>query len=291
MNVAFLGLGNMGLPMARHLIDAGHHLSVYNRTASRADALAPKARRAETPRDAVREADVAITMLADDTAVEQVVFGSSGFLGAMRPGSVHVCTSTISAAFARRLADAHREAGSGYVSAPVFGRPEAAQAGKLWVVAAGSRDDLVQVRPLFDAFAQGVFEVGDEPASANVVKVAGNFTIAAMLETLGEAFALVRRAGVAPQRFLEIVNTSLFKSPLYQNYGTLIAEQRFEPAGFRLKLGLKDTRLVLQAGEEMAVPLPVASIIRDHFLSAIAHGYADKDWAAIGEVSARHAGL
>ncbi len=291
MNVAFLGLGNMGLPMARHLIDAGHRLAVYNRTATRADALGPSVARAATPRDAVKDADVAITMLSDDAAVEQVVFGSSGFLAAMRPGSVHVCTSTISTALARRLADTHRQAGSGYVSAPVFGRPEAAQAAKLSVVAAGSRDDLVQVRPLFDAFAQAVFEVGEDPPAANVVKVAGNFTIAAMLETLGEAFALVRRAGVTPQRFLEIVNGSLFKSPLYQNYGTLIAEQRFEPAGFRLKLGLKDTRLVLQAGEEMAVPLPVASVIRDHFLSAIAHGYADKDWAAIGEVSARHAGL
>ncbi len=291
MNVAFLGLGNMGLPMARHLIDAGHHLTVYNRTASRADALDGKAARAAIPRDAVNDAEVAITMLADDGAVEQVVFGASGLLGAMPAGAVHVCTSTISGALARRLAESHREAGSRYVSAPVFGRPEAAQAAKLSVVAAGGRDDLIQVRPLFEAFAQAVFEVGEDPPAANVVKLAGNFAIAAMLETLGEAFALVRRAGVAPQRFLEIVNGALFKSPIYQNYGTLMAERRFEPAGFRLKLGLKDTRLVLQAGEEMAVPLPVASIIRDHFLSAIAHGDAERDWAAIGEVSARDAGL
>lgn len=298
MKVAFLGLGNMGLPMARHLVDAGHDLTVYNRTANRADGLGGVVHRAATPREAVAGAEVAITMLADDAAVERVVFGgagpaamSFGLLAALAPGAVHVSMSTISAALAQRLTDAHQEAGHGYVSAPVFGRPEAAQSAKLWVVAAGAVDEVARCRPLFDAMAQGVFTVGDAPPTANIVKLAGNFTIAAMLETLGEAFALVRRVGVTPRQFLEIVNGALFKSPIYQSYGTLIAEERFEPPGFRLKLGLKDIRLAIQAGETLTVPLPLASLIRNHFVEAMAYGDGERDWAAIAQVCARDAGL
>ncbi len=292
MKVAFLGLGKMGTPMARHLLEAGHQLTVYNRTASRADALGGAANRAHSPADAVASGiDVVFTMLADDAAVEHVVFGPSGLLEALPEGAVHVCTSTISASLGRRLVDAHRRGAQHYVSAPVFGRPEAAEAARLFVVAAGPADQIARCRPLFDTFAQGVFIVGDSAPTANVVKLAGNFTIAAMLETLGEAFALVRRAGVTPRQFLEVVNGALFKSPLYQNYGTLIAEERFEPPGFRLKLGLKDVRLALQAGEALTVPLPLASLLRDRFLEAMAHGDADRDWAAVTQVSARTAGL
>ncbi len=291
MKVAFLGLGNMGLPMAQHLVAAGQQVTVYNRTASRADAV-HGAQHAATPTEAAAGADVLITMLADDAAVEHVAFGAhAGFFKSLPPGALHVSMSTISVALARRLTQAHAEAGHGYVSAPVFGRPEAAQAAKLWVVAAGAHQDVARGKPLFDAIAQGTFEVSDDPPTANAVKLAGNFMIAAMLETLGEAFALVRRAGVSPQQFLEVVNGSLFKSPLYQNYGSLIAEERFEPPGFRLKLGLKDVRLTLQAGEAFAVPLPIASLLRDQFLSAVARGDAERDWAAVSQVTARNAGL
>ncbi len=292
MKVAFLGLGNMGLPMAQHLVAAGQQVTVYNRTASRADAVGERAQRAGTPREAAAGADVLITMLADDGAVEHVAFARHGsFFESLPAGSVHVSMSTISVALARRLTEAHAETGQGYVSAPVFGRPEAAQAAKLWVVAAGAKTEVSRCRPLFDAMAQGTFVVSDDPPTANAVKLAGNFMIAAMLETLGEAFALVRRAGVSPQQFLEVVNGALFKSPLYQNYGTLIAEERFEPPGFRLKLGLKDVRLALQAGEGSAVPLPIASLLRDQFLSAVAHGDAERDWAAVSQVAARNASL
>ena len=292
MRIAFLGLGNMGLPMAQHLLEAGHRVTVYNRTPTRADALGAEVSRAATPREAVAQAEVAITMLAEDSAVEAVVFHPGvGLLAALPPGAVHVSMSTISLALAQRLRDAHREAGTHYLSAPVFGRPEAAQAARLWVVAAGPGDQIARCRPLFDAMAQGVFVAGDDAPRANVVKLAGNFTIAAMLEALGEAFALVRRAGVAPQQFLEVINGALFKSPLYQNYGTLVTEGRFEPPGFRLRLGLKDLRLALSAGEAFAVPLPLASLVHDHFLEAIAQGEGERDWAAISQVSARHAGF
>jgi 3-hydroxyisobutyrate dehydrogenase-like beta-hydroxyacid dehydrogenase len=292
MNIAVLGLGNMGLPIARHLVAAGHRVGVYNRSPGRADVLGTQVHRATSPREAGAAADVVVTMLADDQAVEDVVFAThSGLLPGMTPGAIHVSMSTISIAMARRLVDAHRRAGHEYVSAPVFGRPEVAESAQLFVVAAGRQAVLAKCRPLFDAIAQGVVTVGDDPPTANVVKLAGNFAIAAMLETLGETFALVRRAGVPPQLFLEIVNGALFKSPLYQNYGTLVAEQRFEPPGFRLKLGFKDVRLALQAGESFTVPLPLASLLRDHFLEAIAHGDGDRDWAALAEVSARNAGL
>ncbi len=292
MKVAFLGLGNMGLPMAQHLVDAGHQVTAYNRTAGRADALGERAQRAGTPREAAAGADVLITMLADDSAVEHVAFGRHvGFFEALPPGGLHVSMSTISVALARRLTEAHAEAGHGYVSAPVFGRPEAAQAAKLWVIAAGAKAEVSRSRPLFDAMAQGTFVVGDDPPTANAVKLAGNLMIAAMLETLSEAYALVRRVGVSPQQFLEVVNGALFKSPLYQNYGTLIAEERFEPPGFRLELGLKDVRLALQAGEASAVPLPIASLLRDQFLSAVANGDAERDWAAVSRVAARNAGF
>ncbi len=290
MKVAFLGLGNMGLPMARNLARAGHQVTVYNRTAKRAELLGSDVAHVTSPRDAAAGAEVAVTMLADDDAVEHVVFGEKGLMAGLAKDAVHTSMSTISVALARRLADAHGAAGQRYVSAPVFGRPEAAEAAKLWVVAAGARDSIARCRPIFDAVGQGVFELGDDPVAANVAKLAGNFTLAAMIETLGEAYALVRGAGIEPKQFLEIVNGALFKSPVYQNYGTIIAERRFEPAGFRLKLGLKDVRLALAAAESEAVPLPLASLIRDHFLSAIAHGDAERDWAAVTTVSERAAG-
>ncbi len=298
MRIAFLGLGNMGLPMARNLAAAGHDLTVYNRHQARADELAagvarggPPVRQAATPGEAVRDAEIAITMLADDAAVEQVVFENRGILASLPRDAAHVSMSTISVGLADRLSGAHHQAGQAFVSAPVFGRPEAAADAKLWVVAAGPEAQVSRCRPAFDAVAQGLFVVGDTPSTANLVKLAGNFTLAGMIETLGEAFALVRRAGVTAQQFLEVVNTSLFKSPVYQNYGTIIANERFEPAGFRLKLGLKDARLALEAAGALAVPLPLASLVRDHFLAAIAHGDAEKDWSTVATVSARAAGL
>jgi 3-hydroxyisobutyrate dehydrogenase-like beta-hydroxyacid dehydrogenase len=235
--------------------------------------------------------EVLVTMLADDAAVEAMVLGEGGAASSLAAGAVHLGMSTISPALSSRLAAAHAGRNQPYVAAPVFGRPEAARAGKLWVLAAGPRAAIERCRPLLDAVGQGVELVGDDAASANVVKLAGNFLLAAAIEAMGEAFALVRKYGIAPARLLEIVNGRLVRSPVYESYGTLVAAERFEPAGFKLRHGLKDVRLALDAGGAVAAPLPLASLLRDHLLTAVAHGWAELDWAALARVSAADAGL
>lgn len=292
MNVAFVGLGNMGLPIARNLLQAGHTLTVFNRTRSRADALKGfKARVAETPAAAARGAEALVTMVADDGALEAVMLGDAGALGALPRGAVHVSLSTISPKLSRWLAARHAVAGQAYVAAPVFGRPEAAEGKKLWVVAAGPAEALERVRPLLDAIGQGVIPAGDDAARANVIKLAGNFLLAAAIEAMSEAFTLARKAGVPPAELLEILNGRLFRSPIYENYGTLIAQERYEPAGFKLRYGLKDVRLVLGAAEDVAAPMPLASLIRDRYLSAVARGWGEIDWVGLARVAAVDAGL
>jgi 3-hydroxyisobutyrate dehydrogenase-like beta-hydroxyacid dehydrogenase len=295
MKVGFIGLGNMGQPIASNLIKAGHELTVYNRTKSRAEELLSLgAQVADSPGQAAQEAEVLITMLSNDAAVEQVIFGtekSTGAIEELPTGAIHISMSTISAACGQQLASLHAQAEQGYISAPVFGRPEAAAAAKLWVIAAGDTQQIEHCRPLLDAISQGVFIVGEEASRANVVKLAGNFMIASMLEALGESFALMQKSGVEPKQFLEIINTALFKSPIYENYGNLIVQEKYEPAGFKLRLGLKDVRLVLEAAETATVPMPLASLIHDHFLSGVARGYGDIDWAGLGLINALDAGI
>jgi len=290
MRVAFVGLGDMGLAMADNLRRAGHDLAVYNRTRRRADALSG-VRVASTPREAAAGAEAVISMLADDAAVEQVILGPEGVVHGLGAGAVHAGMSTISHGLTRRLAAEHGAAGQRYVAAPVFGRPDAARAAKLWIVAAGPTEAIDRCRPLFDAMGQGTDVVGDDPVRAAVVKIAGNFLLAAAIEALGEAYVLVRKHGVEPARLLEIVNGRLLRSPVYENYGKIIAEERFEPPGFRLRHGLKDTKLALVAGEDATVPLPTASLARDRYLAAMARGWGDLDWAALARVSAVAAGL
>ncbi len=292
MNVAFIGLGSMGLPMARHLLQAGHTLSVYNRTRARADALTPLgALIADTPAAAARGVDVLVTMVADDQALEQVMLGESGALAALGRGAVHISASTISPRLSLLLAERHRAAGQLYVAAPVFGRPQAAEAKQLWIVAAGPPNAIERVRPLLDAMGQGVVVAGTDPARANVIKLAGNFLLAAAIEAMGEAFALARKYDVLPADLLDIVNGRLFRSPIYENYGKLIASERYEPAGFKLRYGLKDVRLALAAADDVAAPMPLASLIHDRFLSGLARGWGDSDWAALARVAAADAGL
>ena len=292
MKVGFIGLGGMGLPMAANLLKAGHDLIVYNRTRSRADELTRQgAKVAASPKEAAAGVEVVVTMLADDAAVESVMFGDQGVLLGLGRGAIHASMSTIGHTFSRRLDAEHRDRGQGYVAAPVFGRPDAAQAAKLWIVAAGPGAAIERCRPLFEAMGQGTEIVGDDPSRANVVKLAGNFILAAAIEAMGEAFALVRKHGVEPGRFLEIVNGRLVRSPVYENYGNLIAQRRWEPAGFKLRHGLKDVRLALAAGDEVSAPLPVASLLRDHYLAAMARGWGDIDWAALARLSAVNAGL
>ena len=290
MRVGFIGLGGMGSGMAANLLKAGHALTVYNRTAAKAEALVGDgAALAKIPGEAAR-GDVVITMLADDAAVEAVVFGSDGVLAGLKPGAIHISMSTISVALAERLAAAHRGAGQRFVSAPVFGRPEAAAAAKLFIVAAGEPQAVQFCQALFDVLGQRTFVIADEPPKANLVKLSGNFLIAAVIETLGEAFALVGKAGIDRADYLDILTNTLFGAPVYKTYGSLIAEERYAPPGFKAKLGFKDIRLALGVAEALQVPMPVASLLRDRFLTLLASGGGDLDWSALAALASRDAG-
>ncbi|MCW2519678.1 MAG: beta-hydroxyacid dehydrogenase, 3-hydroxyisobutyrate dehydrogenase [Mycobacterium sp.] len=290
MDIGFIGLGNMGSGMAANLLKAGHGVAAYNRSQDKVDALvAQGARRAHTVAEACG-GEAVISMLADDAAVEAVTFGADGIIANLAKGAVHVSSSTISVALAERLVAAHAEAGQRFVAAPVFGRPEAAEAAKLFVVAAGDPAAVQAVSPLFDAIGQRSFVVSDDPTAASLIKLSGNFLIASVIESLGEAMALVGKAGVDKQQYLEILTSTLFGAPVYQTYGGLIAREEFEPAGFAAPLGFKDVRLVLAAGEELRVPLPLASLLRDRFLTLLATGGEHLDWSAVGALSAWEAG-
>jgi len=291
MKIGFIGLGKMGTGMARNLLRAGHQVAAYNRTREKAQALSKDgARLANSPADAARGADVVFTMLSDDNALSDIVFGHDGLASVPHPAPVHISCSTISVAFVRRLAREHANRGQRFLTACVFGRPDAAETKKLIVVAAGESQTLDPCRPLFDAIGRATFVAGPEPWHANLFKLCGNFMIASMLETFGEAFATTRKAGLDPHAFLDIMN-ELFQSPVYKNYGTTIADANFEPAGFALKLGLKDVRQLLQATYDLGVPMPFASVVRDHLLSAIANGQESLDWSSVSQVVARSAGL
>ena len=248
-----------------------------------------KARLAKTPREAAR-GDVVITMLADDAAVESVVFGTDGVLAGLKTLSIHISMSTISVALAERLASAHQAARQRFVAAPVFGRPEAAAAGKLFIVAAGEPKTVQACQHLFKTLGQHTFVIADEPPKANLVKLSGNFLIAAVIETLGEAFALVSKAGIDRARYLDILTNTLFGAPVYKTYGGIIAEERYAPPGFKARLGFKDIHLALGAAEALQVPMPVASLLRDRFLALLATGAGDLDWSALAALASRDAG-
>jgi 3-hydroxyisobutyrate dehydrogenase-like beta-hydroxyacid dehydrogenase len=290
MDVGFIGLGYMGKAIAANLLRAGHRLTVWNRSAAAAAELATQGAHQAAEPLAAASHPVLMSMLADDTATRAVLL-EGGLLERAPRGQLLVNLATISVALARELSAAAHERGLIYIAAPVFGRPEVAQAGKLNVVAAGEPAALARLEPLFAAFAAKVWPLGALPERANAVKLAGNFMIASALETMGEASALVRAFGIEAGDFLGILNSTLFACPVFQNYGKLIAEQRYEPAGFTLTLGLKDVRLVQEAALGAQVPMPLAGILRDHFLESIATGKPQRDWSALAEVSLRHAGL
>jgi 3-hydroxyisobutyrate dehydrogenase-like beta-hydroxyacid dehydrogenase len=290
MDVGFIGLGGMGKAMAANLVKAGHRVCVWNRSPAAVKELVTLgAEAAATPRDLARS-EVVITMLADDAAIRAIVL-EGGLLEAAAPGLIHVNMATVSVAFAQELAALHRQRGVAYVAAPVFGRVEVAAAGKLNILAAGDKAALARVEPLFAVLGQKVWPLGEAPERANVVKIAGNFMLASAIETMGEAGALVGGYGVSTAELLDILTNTLFAAPAYKTYGALIAEERYEPAGFKLTLGLKDVRLALAAGEAAHVPLPFASVLRDNFLEAIDSGDAERDWAALARVARRRAGL
>jgi len=292
MKIGFIGLGNMGSAMARNLIKAGHKLKVYNRTRSRAEELRSLgAATADSPDEAASGVEALITMLADDRAVEEIIFAPGNAVQSLPAGAVHISMSTISVALSRRLDEVHHEKQQRYLAAPVFGRPDAAAAAKLFIVAAGPAEEIDRFRPLFDAMGQKTFFVGEEAPAANLFKITGNFLITTVIESLAESFALVRKHGLDPNALLEVLTGSLFPGPIYRNYGSMIAAGKFEPAAFKLPLGFKDNRLLLAAAEEAAVPMPMASLAHDRFVAALAQGLGDADWAAIARISYRNAGL
>lgn len=290
MKIGFIGLGNMGSAMAMNLLKAGHNVTVYNRTAQKAKPLADQgAHAAADPAEASR-ADVVFTMLADDRAVESVSFGESGILAHLRPGSVHISSSTISVDLSQKLAAAHEKQNQQFIAAPVFGRPEAAAAGKLIVVVAGRTDAIDRCTPLFDVIGQRTFRFGVQPSAANLIKLSGNFLIASVLESLSEAMALVGKAGIDQHEYVDFLTSTLFAAPVYKTYGALIADRKFQPAGFAAPLGLKDVRLTLAAGEQLRVPLPLASLIRDRLLALLARGGDSLDWSAISQIAVEESG-
>jgi 3-hydroxyisobutyrate dehydrogenase-like beta-hydroxyacid dehydrogenase len=280
----------MGAGMAANLLGAGHEVTAYNRSQDKVAALAERGAHAARTVAQACGGDVVITMLANDDAVEKVTFGEDGILAALGEGATHVSSSTISVALAERLTEAHAAAGHRFVAAPVFGRPEAAEAAKLFVVAAGESAAVQALSPVFDAIGQRTFVVAEQPKAASLVKLSGNFLIASVIESLAEAMALVEKAGVDKQDYVELLTSTLFSAPVYKTYGGLLAREEFEPAGFAASLGLKDVRLVLAAGESLQVPLPVASLIRDRFLTLLANGGEHLDWSALGKVASWEAG-
>jgi 3-hydroxyisobutyrate dehydrogenase-like beta-hydroxyacid dehydrogenase len=291
MKVGFIGLGNMGSGMAGSLLKAGHELTVYNRTPEKIKALVEHgARRADTVADTCK-GDAVITMLSDDSAVEHVVFGDAGILSSLGKGAIHVSASTISVALSEKLTADHTKRGQRFVSAPVFGRPEAAAAAKLFITVAGAPDAVDPCMSLFEAMGQKTFRFGDKPSSANLVKISGNFLIASTIETLGEAMALVAKGGLDQHQYLDFLTSTLFAAPVYKTYGALIADKKFKPAGFAAPLGLKDARLAIAAGEGLLVPLPLANLVRDRFLRLLARGDETLDWSAISQLAAEDAGL
>jgi len=290
MKIGFIGLGQMGRPMAERLVGAGHDVKVYNRTRAAAEPLARAgARVAERPNELL-EAEIVVSMLSDDAAVA-AVWLDGGLASRMPSGAAHLNMSTISMDMARRLAAEHERNGSLYVSAPVFGRPPVAAQGQLDAIAAGAPQAIERCQPVLKALAKQVFIVGEEPAKANAVKIARNFLLATVIESLGEAFALVRKSGVEAKVFQEILSNTSLGSPVYKNYAKMIVEQAWSPAQFSMPLGLKDVELALATARQVGVPLPAAELIRKNLLAAIDAGRGEQDWAALAGHIANGAGL
>ncbi|NGZ08761.1 MAG: NAD(P)-dependent oxidoreductase [Nitrospira sp. LK70] len=291
-SIGFIGLGKMGSAMAGSLLRAGFKLQVYNRTPEKAAALvAQGAKLAHEPSDTAQPGGIVITMLANDRAVEDVVDGDRGFVERLGPGGIHLSMSTVSPRLAHRLAEQHERYGVEYVAAPVFGRPEAAAARKLWICLSGSTTAKQRVRPILDSIGQGTFDFGEESAAAHVVKLTGNFLLASAIEALAEAFVFGEKNGIDRNSLADVLGGTLFACPAYQTYASAIAQQLFRPAGFTVELGLKDVDLVLQTAADSRTPLPLAGLLHDRFLAAVAKGRGDFDWSSVWLESAENAGL
>jgi len=289
--IGFIGLGGMGLAMATNLVKAGFGLRVYNRTAEKARPLLELgARRARSPAEAASPGGIVVTMVSDDRAVEEVTLGANGLLGRLGDG-VHLSMSTIAPRTARRLADLHRERGGHYVASPVFGKPQVAADAKLWIATAGDAAARARVRPLQKAMGQRVFDFGDEPGAANVIKLAGNFMLGAAIEALAEAFTLAQKHGVPRRQTYEFFTQTLFDCFVYRGYGELIASENYQPVGAKPSLIRKDYGLILDAAAEGMVPMPLANLIHERLTATVAKGREDADWAGFAREVSESAGL
>ena len=284
MRIGFLGLGKMGEPMAKRLLAARYDLTVWNRTHDRTVALVSDgAQVAATPADVARDCDVVMTMLFDDAAHEEVLFGNkglpvNGLLGALRPGALHIAMSTISVGLSERLTEEHARRGQSYVAAPVFGRPNVAEAGKLWIAMAGTEDAVASARPLLEPLSRGISVVGSEPWQAHALKLGGNFLISTMIHSLGESFVYAASQGIDPDVFLETVNSALFQSPFYASYGNVMLHPPEKP-GATMDLGAKDLRLLREAAEKRGVRMSLADDLAEVFDEARKQGMGNEDWA------------
>ena len=290
--IAYLGLGGMGAAMARRFLDAAFPLTVWNRNADKARTLVDAgARLAATPVEAAADADFVFTMVSDDRALEGIALGDTGFLAAMKPGSIHVSMSTILPTTARRLAEEHARAGSGYVAAPVFGRPSAAAEGMLWICVSGNDESKTRTLPILEPLSQKRVDFGQDPGGANIVKLSGNFMIAAAIESMAEAFAFAEKNGIDPAQMNDFFGNSIFACPIYKNYGRIITDAAFDPPGFRLALGRKDVELVAETARVNAVPMPMLSTLVSRFAARVAKGGGELDWTSIALDVAADAGL
>lgn len=287
--IGFIGLGNMGEPIAENLRRAGYGLRVYNRTRAKAAELVEKgAIPATKPADVAQQGGIVFTMLADDRALEELCFAERSFVEVLGKGGIHVSLSTISPATARRLAEHHQKYGVTYVASPVFGRPEAAAAAKLYVCVAGPTLAKKTVEPMLKTIGQGTFDFGEDPGSANVVKLCGNFMVASTVAALAEMLVLAEKNGVSRKAMAEMIGKF---SPLHYTYASIMAEERFDPPGFRLALGLKDINLILDTAEASVTPLPLGSVLHDRWLASLAKGRENLDWSAVILDVAEEAGL
>jgi 3-hydroxyisobutyrate dehydrogenase-like beta-hydroxyacid dehydrogenase len=285
--IGFVGLGNMGQPMAANLLKAGYSVRVWDRTPARAAALAAQgATSVSHPEDVAEAGALVVSSLSNDQVVEEVVGANDELLRQLGRGGIHVSTSTVAPETSRRLAEGHKPYGVAYLAAPVLGRPDAAAAAKLWIFLSGPAEAKERALPALRALGQGVFDLGEDPGAANVVKLACNFLLAAAMEAMAEAFTLAEKNGIERRRLADLLVQTVFDCPVYRNYGRQIAEQRYEPALFKLALGLKDVRLVLQTADASSAPMPLAGLVHDHLLAAVAKGRGDLDWTGLaGEVS------
>ena len=291
-HIGFIGIGSMGLPMARNLLRAGYPVSVYNRTRESAKVLESEgARLVDHPRDVLSEGGVVITILSNDAALEQVVHGPGGLGEGLRQGHIHLSMSTVAPETSRKLDAFHKEKGAHYLVATVSGRPEGAAAQKLWIFLAGEPQAKKAVSPILNVLGQRTFDVGEDPTCGNVVKLCGNFLILSAIEALAEALTFAEKNGVTREAVAHVFTESLFACPIYQLYAKILVAKKYEPAGFKLNLGLKDIQLVLDAAKAKQVPMPLASLVYGRLLSAVAKGRSHMDWSAIGQAVSEDAGV